>query len=813
MGVFDDLSLEIKKTIISGDYSNYYKIKELFDSVFNDIYLFRKDESVRKHLYNLSCTLHDIGDPVVIVLLKYLLESLEGLNGLKVMTNDKLEADVELEDVADFLKNDLIANASNGLNFLNHKKGSSSIGKKKLYIGLIGYFKYFLENGGEDDLMSALTSMVNIWELSLKNNRTHEFYIYFSSFLHKLHFFGENQKARDFSELVIILSHKDKVLHYSFYTRMANFSRQRNIIDALISANALLYGIKRRSCEYDIFLSKVLLELFILLRNFKLYPYAEKIREARGNLVVNDEYDLHQFDMAYFNMLLTSHSPDVFEKANEYLGHNDVMKFGKFSGIPWFSFLHNLFRLDFDEFKSHSNLSSLYELLCNDPEIINSPVINNIMLGLGDDVSKNKEIVIRHIKAIQKARNQHDVNYEVMAIRPLVINLLRNSIKANDVEGTLIAHALTADTSYTPICTDSFGFGTYQVSLLESDESKSIYDDYIGYIERIIDDSSEKQFIWIGCNDYFSYSVSLYKGDFEILKFDEFKRLDLIDWSKAEIDNYAFNDQPRINEILQSKEEYWHEETEGLLQRVPVLVGNVYSDALVVFRDILISSMPVNLIKNSDGIPLCEKCAIITPLTVSNYINSVEVTINTEMVKLWAPVENSDWAIQIAYSKISDEFTDQEMIRVDTLDPKCDSNKDVNIFISHGGNDDLHGFKSISTGSGLYVIDEGEIFGTGKIAVLFICHSGSSKASWYASKINSLVDKVLSLGYEAVIAPAWSYNVTLAGVWTSTFISALRNGNNIIQSNYMANVKVKERFVGIGAYAAMHVFGNHKLSC
>ncbi|KMJ45238.1 hypothetical protein AB204_09950, partial [Xenorhabdus khoisanae] len=178
----------------------------------------------------------------------------------------------------------------------------------------------------------------------------------------------------------------------------------------------------------------------------------------------------------------------------------------------------------------------------------------------------------------------------------------------------------------------------------------------------------------------------------------------------------------------------------------------------------------------------------------------------------WAPVENSDWAIQIAYGKISDEFTDQEMTKVDTLNSKCDLNEDINIFISHGGNDDLYGFKSISTGSGLYILDEAEIFGTGKIAILFICHSGSSKASWYASKINSLIDKVLSLGYEAVIAPAWSYNVTLAGLWTSTFISALRNGNNIIKSNYIANIKVKEKFVGIGAYAAMHVFGNHKLS-
>ncbi|AGN88118.1 hypothetical protein H650_24215 [Enterobacter sp. R4-368] len=174
-------------------------------------------------------------------------------------------------------------------------------------------------------------------------------------------------------------------------------------------------------------------------------------------------------------------------------------------------------------------------------------------------------------------------------------------------------------------------------------------------------------------------------------------------------------------------------------------------------------------------------------------------------------MENSDFAIQLAYSKISDEFTDQEMIKIDSLNPKIELNQDINIFISHGGKDDLYGFRSISTGSGLYVTDERLIFGTGEIAILFICHSGSSKASWYSNKINTLIDKVLSMGYKTVIAPAWSYNVMLAGIWSKTFVDAFKNGKDVAESNYIANMAVKDKFVGVGAYAAMHVFGNGKL--
>ncbi|MEM8119952.1 hypothetical protein Q4R94_21015, partial [Morganella morganii] len=166
------------------------------------------------------------------------------------------------------------------------------------------------------------------------------------SLLHKLNFLGKNQLARDLSELALLLSLKDKVFHYSFYIKMANFARQRNVIDSLLSANMLLYGINLSNKEHDLFLSKILLELFFLLRNFQFYPYAERVRDARTRLIVDDEYDLHQFDMAYFNMLLLSRSDELFEIIQCHLEENDVMKFGKNAGIPWLTLLHNLHKLD-----------------------------------------------------------------------------------------------------------------------------------------------------------------------------------------------------------------------------------------------------------------------------------------------------------------------------------------------------------------------------------------------------------------------------------------------------------------------------------
>ncbi|HFZ1281280.1 TPA: hypothetical protein ACIJR0_004779, partial [Klebsiella aerogenes] len=64
---------------------------------------------------------------------------------------------------------------------------------------------------------------------------------------------------------------------------------------------------------------------------------------------------------------------------------------------------------------------------------------------------------------------------------------------------------------------------------------------------------------------------------------------------------------------------------------------------------------------------------------------------------------------------------------------------------------------------------------------------------------------------ECVLAPAWSYNVILTGIWTRSFVDALNDGKNLSESTYYANKSVKSEYPGVGAYAAMHLFGNDGL--
>ncbi|EOC0001991.1 hypothetical protein ACI0X4_001816, partial [Cronobacter turicensis] len=170
-----------------------------------------------------------------------------------------------------------------------------------------------------------------------------------------------------------------------------------------------------------------------------------------------------------------------------------------------------------------------------------------------------------------------------------------------------------------------------------------------------------------------------------------------------------------------------------------------------------------------------------------------------------------DFAINIAYDKIQSLFDNNTLLKVTSLDPKTELNRDINIFISHGGKDRLYGFKSISPAEDKYFVNERDLFGYGKIAILFICHSGSSKSSMFATKLDGLVNRVFDLGYECVLAPAWSYNVILTGIWTRSFIDALNSGKSLARATYDTNMLIKATYPSVGAYAAMHLFGNDNL--
>ncbi|WP_241623708.1 hypothetical protein [Rosenbergiella epipactidis] len=796
------------------DTENYdaTEIKNLLDTFYDDIYSCRDSEKILNRINNLSNTFHSIGDKAAMVLLFVLMQKLNDLNGIKKLKSMELNVKPDFDELKSYIDSDIIINKGK-FDFLNHKKGRSSLGKKKLYISILSMVREAVRNTDEklDNIEITLVLFINLWELSSKVGRLHEFYIMFCSYLHKLQLNQKKQMVRDLAETSLLLGVKNKMLHYSFYVRMAVYSRQSNIIDSVLSAHLMLHGYNYKYEENELFISKIFLELFISLRNFRLYPLALKVKKIHDELNIEDPYDKHQFEIAMFNMKLLMDDEDLIGLVNNYLQDNHVLEFDTASGAPWLILLSNLKRRYPTNFDKNVNLVNALNKLEKNEELRNYRVIEDYNKAMSSIVEDNKEAVKKGISNIFLSRHITDVNYELTMLQPVVKNLLENSIKSTDFEGILIAHALSSGALGFEINNDSTTLELTPIKKGVEVPAPTIFNDYLNHITDLIEESVKSVFLWIGACDKFCYSVCLKQKKFSLYVNYSFTIKDLVTWESTQTELLAFNDQPNLKSILDSNFKYWSRETRTIIDNLPILTDIGEADNIILFRDVNISYLPPNLIKNTYGKVLADLSPIHMPSTVEVFLKDKTYTLDSNSIKLWAPIEGGDFAINIAFDKISNLFEDDSLMKITSIDPRNDLNKDINIFISHGGKDRVYGFKSISPADNQYFIDESSVFGKGKVAILFICHSGSCKSSMFATKLEGLVSNVLNLGYECVLAPAWSYNVVLTGIWIRNFIDAINDGKNISESTFIANNSVKSTYPGIGAYVAMHLFGNYNL--
>lgn len=812
MDIYELIEIEIKKSILNSQDQDPTELQRLLDIVYNKIYESKNPDTVRIYISKLSQVFHKIGDNTAAILAFTLMKKLNDINGVTITKQIPNDVKPEIDSLTIFIENEIVIN--NGeFNFFKNKKGKTSLGKRKLYSTALYMLKYFLREPTKenDDIAIPMVLLINIWEISPKLGRLYEFYIMYCSLLHRLHFCQQNQRVRDLAELSILLGLKNKTLHYSFYIKMAIYSRQLNVIDALLSAQLMLHGYNYTHKENELFLSKSLLELFISLRNFRLFPLAEEVKKAHDKLNVDDLYHKHQFDMALFNMKLLMDDKEIFTLVHEYLKNNDVLEFDIASGTPWLVLLLNLKRKNKTIFENSLYLTESLNRLEAHKEINQGSVIIDYKNSMSSNIEENKKAVLKGISYILKSRSYIDIGYELTTLQPLVLNLLKNSIKSIDYEGILIAHALSAGPIGFDINHEHTTMKLFPIKEGDDIPLLTVFNDYSNHISKLIEKSKQSVFLWIGICDEFCYSLSLKQGVFSLYVNNTFVRDDLKEWETSQTELLAFNDQPNLTSILDSNYNHWEKESQLIMNGLPILTDISKASDIILFRDVNIAYLPPNLIKTTSGSLLSELAPLHTPPSVEFYLKSENFNAETGNIKLWAPIEEGDIAINIAFDKIKYLFDDDSLLKITSLDPKNELNRDINIFISHGGKDEFYGFKSISPADNKYFIEEKSIFGTGKIAILFICHSGSSKSSMYATKLDGLVSKVLDLGYECVLAPAWSYNVILTGIWTRSFIDSLNAGKDLSESTYHANMSVKSDYPNIGAYAAMHIFGNNGL--
>lgn len=144
---------------------------------------------------------------------------------------------------------------------------------------------------------------------------------------------------------------------------------------------------------------------------------------------------------------------------------------------------------------------------------------------------------------------------------------------------------------------------------------------------------------------------------------------------------------------------------------------------------------------------------------------------------------------------------------VNNVVPPCPLSAEINILAAHGGRN-IAAFPYLSINDDVKLTDVENLVGNGRILVLFVCHSGSMRQELFRHRVASVVGGFLKRGYQAVIAPFWSLDISVPPVWLPAFLGRLIEGATVAEAHFGACAQVFENNAHPGAWSCLHLYGD-----
>jgi hypothetical protein len=233
------------------------------------------------------------------------------------------------------------------------------------------------------------------------------------------------------------------------------------------------------------------------------------------------------------------------------------------------------------------------------------------------------------------------------------------------------------------------------------------------------------------------------------------------------------------------------------------------AERLLFIKDLEISSYPHNMFIDSNTksfVSATRPCCNTLSTEVFFKTNTIDNLCNGFKKALWIPCGSEELTFDMIHSKLEDVIKDHNLEVLNELSIEKPISGDMVFLCAHGGCD-------ISTTEVFYVDDKPILdtlpcIGVGKVAILFICFSGTISRSLYDNAMHTLVKQLILKGYRSVVAPMWSLYTDVITPWLSAFLVGMENGEYIIDAVYKANIELKKKFVAPSAWACLHLFGN-----
>ncbi|MGJ1417421.1 hypothetical protein [Sphingobacterium multivorum] len=758
---------------------------------------------------------------------------------VKIGSFDRIKGEKHLEEIM----SKMLAGKSSSLSTINIEHGLSEKDTDNLINYLLDIAASFTPKKYTDGELTGMYTIITLVANLTISKEKYEPLIYSicENYIATLNYNGHYQQARDTAEEILAFS-----LKYQTYPLLGwlclfkCFTTQKNALDGCFYGILYFSALNSTPIIKDYQAFDGLYNAFIYYRNFHYHKLSDSLYASLQSFELS-EYDLQKITLSYFYSLISSPERTrlLFPQVEDFLmSHKDsIIGYGHQGCYPWMAFFYNLMNLESAGTLKLSDF--LWGCIAEFEQQIYPETLEELKATAFSVPNETANLLRTALKKANETRDIEDYVSELSNLELLANNLIRDSVNTSDLESLLLAGLVINDPTLTFEHKESEGF-----TKLSFGDQKDEETPFVNYAENIISKLDLKDgdvICWI-----FEYSGKFAVlfindlGEHSITKMDNWDLELMKSWLSQGLNAFVFNEvRASINE---QEQDYIKslQELQFSTIKIPFECRQLF-----VYTSIEIASFPKNLLlfehplqsdtfnKHQDIVKEYIRSAdkdfisfhkpitdIISIERYAKYGKDKELSFRNLRVEAWVPVDDQDMALFIAYTRMRAPLSDYQCeIRCELI-PNPPLNGHINFIAAHGEKSG-EGFKAVHTKEGEdgHAIINGPgteyVFGKGMIAVVFICNSGFQSKKIYSQALTSFVNQLIGLGYESVIAPAWKYNPEMCGIWTETFLNALKSGVKLSWAVYHANHVTSQKgfdeywgFYAPSGWASMHLYGN-----
>ncbi len=628
----------------------------------------------------------------------------------------------------------------------------------------------------------------------------------------KLYTSEYHQEARDLCEEVLIASIKDGFAFYGFFTCFKVYSNDGSVQAALLYGNLFLTSIiQDKSISSDKFRFEIIWQSLKFFRNCHLYPWAINLYEDMPNNLSLTIYQQHSLDLTYYTCKLLMKDKLIATSLNDYLNkeRENILIEGIKGCAPWLMLIYNLQRLaNVFQYKG-SGLEfylRLFESIVPEEYIRKQ---KNIVFGNSEELKKQlKESLLK----LNRTRNKSDFVYDNEMAITIGSRLIEMSFENKDVEAVLLAMLIKSDYSINFVSKESMDFAPIETQEITHERFYESFDNPIDSLRTLPLEQTDS-IIWLINSEDKLFQLSLNNGEFSFDNFEQWDLLKFQSWSDDRVPTLEFDTsgKDRYGSVRSLFIEDFEDQALEIINDIsfPPIPNTKGLKNILLVKDMALSELPHNLLLNEENELISLQTSVTNILSVewlASKINApIDKVVNNKAI--YIPIEGGDLTINMLYESIRESLEKFNVSVFTSLTDFSPIESTINIVSSHGN-------KDISSTHVFYPNDEkvihnlNGILGSGKILILLVCHSGSTKELFFRNEMASVIKRYLSSGYEAVIAPYWSLHINIPPLWLPVFFDLINSGANVSDAVFNANKTVFETYPTPAAWACMHLYGN-----